>query len=381
MSQRVKIIVITLLLLVSLALSFGAGYTLGILKPVDYGRGIGSVVEAWDIIVDEYVEKDRIDVDALAEAAIRGMVEALEDPYTAYLDPEAYELSLAGIEGRYEGIGAAVGVREGQITIIAPFADSPAAAAGIKAGDIILEIDDRPTSGMSLAEAAAFVRGPRGTKVRLLILHQGETEPEEIEVVRDEILLTSVHFEMMGDIAYINITRFTEQTNDELSPVLLSVDQQAARGIILDLRSNPGGLLGAVIDVTGRFLSDGIVLTVVDNEGGRESHQVTYQEVTTGLPVVVLVDGFSASGSEVLAGALQDHARAIVAGTTTFGKGSVNKLYQLPDGSGLYITIARWYTPSDRLIEGQGIVPDYELELTGEDLINWALDYLMASGP
>ncbi len=381
MSQRVKIIVITLLLLVSLALSFGAGYTLGILKPVDYGRGIGSVVEAWDIIVEEYVEKDRIDVDSLAEAAIRGMVEALEDPYTAYLDPEAYELSLADIEGRYEGIGAAVGVREGQITIIAPFADSPAAAAGIKAGDIILEIDDRPTSGMSLVEAAAFVRGPRGTTVRLLILHQGETEPEEIEVVRDEILLTSVHFEMMGDIAYINITRFTEQTNDELSPVLLSVGQQEARGIILDLRSNPGGLLGAVIDVTSRFLSDGVVLTVVDNEGGRETHQVTYQEVTTGLPMVVLVDGFSASGSEVLAGALQDHARAIVAGTTTFGKGSVNKLYQLQDGSGLYITIARWYTPSGRLIEGQGIVPDYELELTGEDLINWALDYLMASSP
>ena len=381
MSQRVKIIVITLLLLVSLALSFGAGYTLGILKPVDYGRGIGSVVEAWDIIVEEYVEKDRIDVDSLAEAAIRGMVEALEDPYTAYLDPEAYELSLADIEGRYEGIGAAVGVREGQITIIAPFADSPAAAAGIKAGDIILEIDDRPTSGMSLAEAAAFVRGPRGTTVRLLILHQGETEPEEIEVVRDEILLTSVHFEMMGDIAYINITRFTEQTNDELSPVLLSVGQQEARGIILDLRSNPGGLLGAVIDVASRFLSDGVVLTVVDNEGGRETHQVTYQEVTTGLPMVVLVDGFSASGSEVLAGALQDHARAIVAGTTTFGKGSVNKLYQLPDGSGLYITIARWYTPSGRLIEGQGIVPDYELELTGEDLISWALDYLMASSP
>jgi len=381
MSQRVKIIIITLLLLVSLALSFGAGYTLDILKPVDYGRGIGSVIEAWDIIIDEYVEKDKIDVDALAEAAIRGMVEALEDPYTAYLDPETYELSLADIEGRYEGIGAEVGVREGQITIIAPFADSPAAAAGIKAGDIILEIDDRPTSGMSLAEAAAFIRGPRGTTVRLLILHQGETEPEEIEVVRDEILLTSVHFEMMGDIAYINITRFTEQTNDELSSVLLSVDQQEARGIILDLRSNPGGLLGAVIDVASRFLSDGVVLTVVDNEGGRETHQVTYQEVTTGLPMVVLVDGFSASGSEVLAGALQDHARAIVAGTTTFGKGSVNKLYQLPDGSGLYITIARWYTPSDRLIEGQGIVPDYELELTGEDLINWALDYLMGSGP
>ncbi len=381
MSQRVKIIVITLLLLVSLALSFGAGYTLGILSPAQYGHGIGSVVEAWDIIVDEYVEKDKIDVDALAEAAIRGMVEALEDPYTAYLDPEAYELSLADIEGRYEGIGAAVGVREGQITIIAPFADSPAAAAGIKAGDIILEIDYRPTSGMSLAEVAAFVRGPKGTSVRLLILHQGETEPEEIEVVRDEILLTSVHFEMMGDIAYINITRFTEQTNDELSPVLLSVDQQEARGIILDLRSNPGGLLGVVIDVASRFLGDGVVLTVVDNEGGRETHQVTYQEVTTGLPMVVLVDGFSASGSEVLAGALQDHARAIVAGTTTFGKGSVNKLYQLQDGSGLYITIARWYTPSDRLIEGQGIVPDYELELTGEDLINWALDYLMASSP
>lgn len=377
MSRRVKPLVLGLLLLFSLALSFGTGYLVAPSLQVETG-GIGSVVEAWGIITERYVERDKIDEDALAEAAIKGMVEALADPYTAYLDVEAYRMSLADMEGQYEGIGAGVALEEGQIVIVAPFADSPAARAGIRAGDIILEIDGQATSEMSLVEAAIFVRGPKGTAVRLLIQHPGETEPEEIVVVRDEIKQPSVHFEMIGDIAYVSISRFTERTNSELSPILESLGQQQVRGIILDLRHNPGGSLSVVVDVVSRFVADGVVLSVVDNEGKREVYEVTYQEVTTELPMVVLVDGYSASGSEVLAGALQDNERAIVAGGKTFGKGSVNRLYQLRDGSGLYITIARWYTPDGRLIEGGGIEPDFELDLSGEALIQWAIDYLTA---
>jgi len=303
------------------------------------------------------------------------MVEALDDPYSAYLDAETYQLSLSDLAGKFEGIGAYVAVKDEQIMIIAPIPDSPAAKAGIKAGDIILGIDDKPASEMSLAEAVLYIRGPKGTSVRLLILHQGETEPEEIEIVRAEIELSSVYFEMRGDIAYINIAYFSERTNEELSPVLQSITQEAATGIILDLRSNPGGLLQTVVDVASRFLKEGVVVDVVDNQGQHTASTVKPKGTTTDLPLVVLVDSYSASGSEVLAGALQDYARAIIAGTKTYGKGSVNILHQLEDGSGLYITTARWLTPNGRPIEGEGIDPDYELDLE-EDAIGWAIDYL-----
>ena len=229
---------------------------------------------------------------------------------------------------------------------------------------------------MSLTDAVLSIRGPKGTPVRLLVLHQGETKPEEIEIVRAEIELYSVRFEMMEDIAYINISHFSERTNQELSPVLQSLTQAAATGIILDLRSNPGGLLNVVVDVAGRFLEEGIVVNVVDNQGDSTVTAVNPKGATTDLPLVVLVDSYSASGSEVLAGALQDYDRATIAGTRTYGKGSVNILLQLKDGSGLYITTARWLTPNGRLIEGKGIGPDYELELEGDEAIQWALDYL-----
>ncbi len=377
MPKTMKIIVITLLLVVSLALSFGAGCALDDrTPPPSLGEGLDSIAEAWDIIVNDYVDKDRLDTSTLSQAAIKGMVEALDDPYSAYLDAETYQLSLSDLEGKFEGIGAYVAVEDEQIIIIAPIADSPAAKAGIKAGDIILEIDGRSASEMSLVEAVLYIRGPKGTSVRLLILHQGETEPEEIEIVRAEIEVSSVYFEMKGDIAYINITYFSERTNEELSPVLQSITQEAATGIILDLRSNPGGLLQTVVDVASRFLKEGIVVDVVDNQGRHTTLTVKPKGTTTDLPLVVLVDGYSASGSEVLAGALQDYARATIAGTRTFGKGSVNILRQLKDGSGLYITTARWLTPDGRLIEGEGIDPDYELELEGEDAIQWAIDYL-----
>jgi carboxyl-terminal processing protease len=282
------------------------------------------------------------------------------------------------LEGKFEGIGAHIAVRDEQIMIIAPIADSPAAKAGIKAGDVILAINGRSALGMSIAEAVLSIRGPRGTSVSLLILHQGETEPEEIEIVRAEIKLPSVHFEMREDIAYINITYFSERTDGELSSVLQSITREAATGIILDLRSNPGGLLQAVIDVASRFLKEGVVVNVVDNQGEHTAIMVEPNGVATDLPLVVLVDSYSASGSEVLAGALQDYARATIAGTRTYGKGSINVLRQLKDGSGLYITTARWLTPNGRLIEGMGIEPDpgCELELKGEDTIQWAIDYL-----
>ena len=377
MSKILKIVVIALLV-VNLALFFGAGCAVGIKAPFGSTQSLGIVDEAWDILFRDYVDKDKLDETKMSQGAVRGMVEAVDDPYTAYLDPATYELSLTRLEGTYEGIGATVSIEDDQIVVIAPIAGSPAEKAGIRPGDKVLEIDGVSTEGMSLVEAVVIIRGPQGTPVRLLVLHQDETEPVEIEIVRAEIELPSVRYEMREDIAYINISHFSELTNGQLSSALESITHEAATGIIIDLRSNPGGLLQGVIDVASYFLTEGVVVDVVDNSGGHTTATVTRREVTTDLPLVILVDSFSASGSEVLAGALQDHGRAVIAGTTTFGKGSVNILRQLKDGSGLYITTARWFTPQGRLIEGEGISPDYELELEGEDAIQWAIAYLNA---
>lgn len=375
MSKTMKIILISLLSVAILALTFGTGYNLGQI-PAGPSDGLEIVKQVWDIIFDDYVDRDQLDPDTLSKGAIEGMLEALDDPYTSYLDAETHQLGLSSLEGELEGIGAQVAIRDEQITIIAPIANSPAAAAGIRAGDVVLEIDGQSTAEMSLAEAVLNIRGPKETSVRLLILHQDESEPEEIEIVRAKIELPSVHFEMREDIAYINITHFSGRTSEELSTALESMTREEVRGIILDLRSNPGGILEIVVDVTSYFLPEGVVVSVVDNRKEHTTLEVNPKEMITDLPVVVLVDSFSASGSEVLAGALQDYGRATIAGSQTFGKGSVNVLQKLKDGSGLFITTARWLTPNGRLIEGEGIKPDYELELEGEEAIQWAMDYL-----
>lgn len=378
MLKRVQLIVAMMLVASLLAVAFGSCNIAG-----GYGsdKTLGTVTEAWNIIFSDYVERERLDPQALRQAAIKAMLEELDDPYTSYLDPESYKLSLTSLQGEFQGIGAQVAISDGRITIIAPIAGSPAAQAGIKAGDVILEIDGVSTDNMSLPVAVGKIRGTAGTKVRLLIRHQGQEQPEVIEIVRADIELKSVESEMREEFAYIKIGHFTGRTDDELRPVLEGLGGQGAKGIILDLRSNPGGVLSEVIDVVSHFLKEGVVVFVVDNNQNRTAHDVRTGVVTTDLPMVILTDNFSASGSEVLAGALQDHKRAVVAGAKTFGKGSVNVLRQLSDGAGLYITTARWLTPDGRLIEGKGIEPDYPLDLEGEDAVKWAIDYLRKQQP
>jgi carboxyl-terminal processing protease len=374
MSEKSKTLIIILLVAAVIAASFSTGWVLGTRNSPPQEPGI--VEEVWDIIFQDYVDKDGLDAGALAQGAVRGMVEALDDPYTAYLDATAYELSQKNLEGKFEGIGAYVTADEdGQVVIIAPVAGSPADEAGIKAGDVILAVDGRPAAEMSLVEVVLNVQGPKGTPVTLSVLHQGETEPVVLEIIRAEVELPSVYFEMREDIAYINITNFSERTAIELYPVLVEADQRAS-GIIIDLRSNPGGLLTTVVSVTSFFLDEGVVIDVVDNEGNHFPYSVEPGKMVTDLPIVVLVDEYSASGSEVLAGALQDYGRAVIAGKQTYGKGSANSLYPLGDGSALYITSARWFTPNGRLIEGEGLSPDYELDLENIDAVQWAIDYL-----
>ena len=376
MLKKVAIITVALLLTMGLVLSAGAGCATVAGPGEESEPDFALLKEVWNVIRTEYVERDRVDAEALIQGAVRGMVDALDDPYSAYMDSDAYEMSLSRLSGKFEGIGAYVGYDEGRIVIIAPIPDSPADGAGIRSGDVILAVDDESMADMSLMDAVNRIRGPRGTPVRLLVLHAGDTEPVEIEIVRAEIELPSVIFEMKEDIAHIRITNFSDRTSSEMSTALKGAEDEAATGVILDLRGNPGGLLSAVVEVAGRFLEKGTVVSVVDNQGKQTDSPVRRSGPVVDLPMVVLVDGFSASGSEVLAGALQDHDRAVIAGATTFGKGSVNNLRQLSDGSGLYITVARWYTPGGRLIEGEGIEPDHILDPEEEDPLEWALEYL-----
>lgn len=374
MFKTIKIAVVSILIIISLVIAFGAGCIIGNDSITSEDLGLGVVEQVWEIIWDDYVDRDKLDASTLSQGAIKGLVEALDDPYSAYLTPESFELSMGGIEGKFEGIGAYVGMRDDKITIIAPITGSPAEEAGIKAGDIVLEVEGKPVDDMTLNEVVLLIRGPKGTTVEILVQHMDETEPVTLSIVRDEIKLSSVYYELMDDIAYIHISNFSERTNEELTPVIEEIEEDSAKGIVLDLRSNPGGLLDSVVDVTSRFVDDGYVLFSEDNKGNRKSYAVTDSGEKIDLPIAILTDNFTASASEVLSGALQDYERAVVIGTVTYGKGSVNTLHTLKDGSGVYITTHRWLTPDGRLIEGKGIIPDYEY--FDEDIIQWAIDYL-----
>jgi carboxyl-terminal processing protease len=373
MFKRLNSLAVVAILVISMAVSFTAGCLIA-----PQNQALEAVNEAWSVISHNYVDLTRVNSPNMSAEAIRGMVTAINDPYSAYLSPEEFQSSNSGFQGKFEGIGATVGVKNNVITIIAPIPDSPADKAGIKPGDAILAIDGKSTSGIGVQEAVSLIRGPKGTPVKLLIQHEGENVTPEITIVRAEIQLSSVSFSMKGDIAYIKISHFTEQTNLELLPVLGNITQAGATGIIIDLRSNPGGVLSTVVDIASHFIKDGVIVSTVDNKGKKETLSVTPGSLTTDLPMVVLTDNYSASGSEVLAGALQDYGRATIAGTTTYGKGSVDRLFQLKDGSGIYLTIGRWLTPKGRMIEGQGIDPDpgAALKLTGDDAIQWAINLL-----
>jgi len=375
MSRTVKILLGLVAAGCIAMVSFTGGVLLGgYSAPAD--ENFRAVEDAWRIITQDYIGAGSIDKAALSQAAIEAMMEFVDDPYSSYLDSEAYHSGLYQLEGKYEGIGAEVSMVDEQVVVIAPYAGSPAEAAGIQPGDIITAVDGETIAGMSLMEVVLKVRGPQGTTVNLTISRPDTVQILDIAVMRGEVYEKSVDFEMMGDYAIIDISQFAENTNKELGDVLKEVDSRSAAGIILDLRNNPGGLVDTVVDVASRFIDQGVVFTVEFSDGKTEIYEVNTQSQTTSLPMVVLVNGFSASGSEVIAGAMQDHDRAVVAGATTFGKGSVNVLTQIGSNQGMYITIARWLTPDGHMIEGRGITPDEELALYGDDLIDWAIDYL-----
>jgi carboxyl-terminal processing protease len=328
------------------------------------------VEEAWQVIINDYVDSDEIDLERLSQGAIEGMIKALDDPYSAYFDAEQYELSQYSLQGSFGGVGIEVTVgEEGGLVVVAPIVGTPAQKAGIMPGDKILAIDGEKTEGMHFIEAVLKIRGEQGTQVTLRVLHEGEDVPQDYVITREEIDAASVLAKMLpGNIAHIEVGHFTSRTGSEMTTALEDIIADDVSGIILDLRDNPGGVLKAAVAVASQFLEEGIAVYVIDGEGNEEEWRVEEGGLATKLPLVVLVNSNSASSSEVVAGALQDHMRGIVIGTQTLGKGAVNHFRELSDGSAVYITSARWYTPNRQQIEGQGITPDEIIEITEDDL-------------
>ena len=326
------------------------------------------LTEVWKLLKEDHVDRERLDPEAMSEGAIRGMLLALEDPYASFLSRQQFELESQDFKGYFEGIGAQVAMDEGRLTIIAPLPNTPAERAGIRPGDVILEIDGNSTDGITLLEAVTKIRGEKDTTVVLLVLHLNETEPVTIGIRRGVIPLESVEFEMLPDgIGYLRISSFTDTTGEEVEKALDRLKASNGRGLVVDLRNNPGGLLTAVVDVASEFLSYGLVLYEINSHGERTDWKVRSGGQAQDIPMVVLINQFSASASEVFSGAIIDHQRGQVLGVTSFGKGSVNTLRALKDGSGLYFSIARWYTPNGSLIEGVGVTPDVMVEAGPED--------------
>ncbi len=376
MSNTTRLL-IAMAIIIVVVISFGAGYFVRAQIPVTYPAGLDKIAEVWDHITKEYVDPAAINTDNMSASAIEGILKALDDPYSTYLDKNSYERFSTSLQGNYEGIGAYVSMVSGNITITSLIPGSPAEAAGLQAGDTIEAVDGQSLAGVNLMEAISLIRGPEGTSVNLTVRHEGTAAPVAVTITRAKLEVPSVMMTWQGDIAIMTITQFTKTTPDEIIPYIQEINANTnARGIVLDLRNNPGGLLAAVVDVASHFITDGLIVEVQSNIGTIARYEAETFEDTTALPMVVLVNHASASGAEVLTGALQDHDRALVAGETTFGKGSVDNLYRLSDGSGLYLTIMRWLTPNGRLIEGQGITPDVHLDLTGQAAIDWAVGQL-----
>ena len=338
------------------------------LTPGDYNLdapNLEPVWQAWRALSPRLKEDNAsITPQALQEAAIKGMLHALGNPYTSYLPPDEYDLETQSLSSKFEGIGIYVSLINSQLAVAVPITDSPAERAGLVAGDVILEVDGATTTNMSIAEAARRIRGPRGSSVELLVLHQGVETPIKIAVTRDVVKLQTVTWQSIGEgLAYLRIAQFLDDTDVDVENALKEIVAQKVDGLILDLRRNPGGLLNTTVTVASQFLEDGLVLYQVDGHGNRTDEPVQEGGVATKIPMVVLADQASASASEILAGTLQDHQRAVLIGAKTYGKGSVNEFRKLKDGSGVYMTSALWYTPDGRLIEGEGLTPDIEVPM------------------
>ena len=337
-------------------------------------EAIGLFTTVLEEVHRSYVDSDDANYDALIRHALSGMLQEL-DPYSVYLDEEAYQDMMDDTAGSFGGIGIVITMKNGVLTVVSPMEDTPGYRAGIISEDIILEVDGQDTSDMPLSESVKIMRGEPGTKVMLKTLRPSTHKVNDIAIIREKIDVASVKdSELVQDgIGYIRITQFNEPTGHDLKEQLDTLIDEGMEGLVLDLRGNPGGLLSAAAEVAELFLPHGelIVFTKdrdAEDGGLRYSASGLTHYTAKDFPLVILVNGGSASASEIVAGALQDHKRAMLIGEKTFGKGSVQSILPLDDGSAIKLTTAKYYTPSERVIHGNGIEPDFTVEMPAEDL-------------
>jgi carboxyl-terminal processing protease len=354
-------------IVLAVSLVFILGMMIGLSRSRQVSALSSNIYEDLKIFTDvlgllqkEYVEETNSK--DLVYGAIKGMLETL-DPHSAFMPPDMYKEMQEETKGRFEGLGIEITIKDGILTVVSPIEDTPAFKAGIQAGDQILKIDGDSTKNLSLVDSVKRLRGPKGTKVTITIMREGFTKPREVPLTRDVIPIRSVRYELLEkQYGYIRISQFQEKTENEFDKGLKALEEEGKgemKGLILDLRNNPGGLLDQAVKVADHFIDSGLIVSM---EGRKEDQKMKFyahpQETMASYPLVVLVNGGSASGSEIVAGAIQDHGRGILVGTQTFGKGSVQTIFPLKDGSGLRLTTARYYTPNGRSIQAKGIIPD-----------------------
>ncbi|GFR35787.1 S41 family peptidase [Thermobrachium celere] len=356
---------ITASLLIFAPIPFIGGKKLVSNEEYQFVKKFNKLISIKTILEKKYV--DKIDEDKLVEGAVRGMVDGIGDPYTVFLNQKEFEELLTHTRGSYAGVGLYVGEKDGKIIVVAPIEDTPAYRAGIQSGDYILKVNDHDVSAKEMDKAVSMMKGKEGTKVKLTIYREGKGTLE-FELTRAIITIKTVKSDVIeNDIGYIRITTFDEHTADAFNKALDNLLSKGIKGLIIDLRDNPGGLLDQCTQIADRILGEGTIVYTIDNQGKREEWKSDSNKLN--IPLVLLVNEGSASASEILSGAVRDFKAGTLIGTKTFGKGLVQEIISLPNKEGLKVTIARYYTPSGECIQGKGIEPHIKLDLPQKDKI------------
>jgi carboxyl-terminal processing protease len=349
---------------------FFMGYSL----PIQPAEGVDLSVfwEAWSRLEENYIHSDEINQEQMIQGAIAGMVSSLEDPHTVFLNPQESTKFKEDLAGEIEGVGMEIGLRNGYITIIAPLKETPAEKAGLRAGDQILKIDENSAIGITVEKAVELIRGQKNTEVTLSIKRIDVFDEKDFVLIRDVIQIPSVSWELIdGDIAHVHIHHFHEGLINSFRNTSAEILKSSAKGIILDLRNNPGGYLDVAVDIAGWFLPRDEIVAIEEFADSRQEFFYTQgnNAKLSYYPLIIIINQGSASGSEILAGALRDNRNIIIVGENSFGKGSVQQTFNLKDGSLVKITIAKWLTPKGYLIDGLGLDPDITIEIDQEDYI------------
>lgn len=330
--------------------------------------------DAIDVVNQKYIEKKPTPEQYLY-GAVRGAVASTGDPYTSFFEPKDLEIFKTDLKGSFDGIGAEIGKINGNIVIIAPLDDSPAKKAGLLAKDIVVKVDGQLTIDWSADEAVSHIRGKKGTKVILNIYREGRTQPFDVEIIRDKIVINSVKYEIKEKdgkkIAYIKVNRFGDDTKNLFEKTVNDLLTKSVSGIVLDLRNDPGGYLQTAVELSSHWVKAGdLVVKEARSQGSDVVYNASGLNRLSGIKTIVLINGGSASASEILAGALQDHKKATLLGEKSFGKGSVQELVDLPEGGAVKVTVAKWITPSGKNLNKEGLKPDIEVKLTEDDIKN-----------